>query len=169
VEIAGQDVINHAGAAALRIIADRTGLTSGLSRALARRGFVPVHDRGRVLADAAVLIADGARVLADFATLGDQGELFGPVASDPTLWRVLDEIGEPARRSIARARARTREQVWSLIERRHGRIPPSRVADTDLGKTIVIRMDASLVSAHSDKQLAAGTFKGTFGHHRLET
>jgi len=48
VEIAGQDVINHAGAAALRIIADRTGLTSGLSRALAPRGFVPVHDRGRV-------------------------------------------------------------------------------------------------------------------------
>jgi hypothetical protein len=48
--------------------------------------------------------------------------------------------------------------VWSLIEKRHGRIPPSRVADKDLGKTIVIRMDASLVIAHSDKQLAAGTF-----------
>ena len=59
VEIAGRDVINHAGAAALRLLADRTGLTGGLSRALARRGFVPVHDRGRVLADTAVLIADG--------------------------------------------------------------------------------------------------------------
>ncbi len=53
VEIAGQDVMP----AALRIIADRTGLTAGLSRALARRGFVPVHDRGRGLADTAVLIA----------------------------------------------------------------------------------------------------------------
>ncbi|MDQ3886670.1 MAG: IS1380 family transposase, partial [Actinomycetota bacterium] len=62
VEIAGHDVINHAGAATLRIITDRTGLTSGLSRALARRGFVAVGDRGRVLADAAVLIADGGRV-----------------------------------------------------------------------------------------------------------
>jgi hypothetical protein len=124
VEIAGHDVINHAGAAVLRIIADRTGLTSGLSRVLARPGFVPIHDRGRVLADAAVLIADGGRVLSDLATLRDQAELFGPVASDPTLWRALSEIGETQRRRIARARAKTREHVWSLIAQRHGRIPP---------------------------------------------
>ncbi|MBV9142928.1 MAG: transposase [Pseudonocardiales bacterium] len=157
VEIAGQDVINHAGTAALRIIADRTGLTGGLSRALARRGFVPVHDRGRVLADAAVLIADGGRVLSDLATLRDQSELFGPVASDPTLWRAPDEIGDTPRSKIARVRAKTREHVWSLIEKRHGRIPPSRVADQDLGKTIVIRIDGTLVTAHSEKELTAGT------------
>jgi hypothetical protein len=168
VEIAGQDVINHAGAAALRLVADRSGLTCGLSRALARRGFVPVHDRGRVLADTAVLIADGGRVLSDLATLRDQAALFGPVASDPTLWRALSEIGETQRRAIARVRAKTREHVWSLIAQRHGRIPASRVADTDLGKTIVIRMDASLVIAHSDKELAAGAYKGTWGHHPLE-
>jgi hypothetical protein len=111
VEIAGQDVVNHVGAAALLIIADRTGLTGGLSRALARRGFVPVHDRGRVLVDAAVLIADGGRVLSDVATLRDQGELFGSVASDSTLWRTVDEIGESQRRRIARARAKVREHV----------------------------------------------------------
>lgn len=57
--------------------------------------------------------------------------------------------------------------MWSLIATRHGRIPPSRVADRDLGKTIVVRMDASLVIAHSDKELAAGTYKGTWGHHPL--
>jgi Transposase DDE domain group 1 len=107
VEIAGRDVINHAGAAALRLLADRIGLTGGLSRALARRGFVPVHDRGRVLADTAVLIADGGRVMSDLATLRDQAELSGPVASDSTLWRTLDEIGEPQRRRITRERART--------------------------------------------------------------
>jgi hypothetical protein len=100
VEVAGHDVINHVGAAALRLIADRTGLTSGLSRALARRGFVPVHDRDRVLTDAAVLIADGGRALSDLATLRDQGELYGPVASDPTLWRTLNEIGDLKRRKI---------------------------------------------------------------------
>lgn len=138
VEIAGHDVINHAGAAALRLIADQMSLTGGLSRALARPGFVPGHDRGRVLADAAVLIADGGRVLSDLATLRNQAELFGPVASDPTLWRALSEIGQTQRRKIARARAKTREHAWSLITQRHGRIPPSRVADTDLGKTIVI-------------------------------
>ena len=167
VEVGGRGVINHAGAAALRLIADRTGLTGGLSRALARRGFTPVHDRGRVLADAAVLIANGGRVLSDLATLRDQSELYGPVASDPTLWRALDEIGRSQRRKIARARATTREHVWSLIVKRHGRIPPSRVAEGDLGTTIVIRMDASLVISHSDKELAAGTYKNTWGHHPL--
>lgn len=167
VEVAGHDVINHAGSAALRLLADRSGLTVGLSRALARPGFLPVHDRGRVLADTAVLIADGGRVLSDLATLRDQGELYGPVASDATLWRTLDEIGEPERARIARARAATREHVWSLIASRHGAIPPSRVADRDLGTTVVIRMDASIVVAHSDKQLAAGTFKGSWGHHPL--
>lgn len=28
-------------------------------------------------------------------------------------------------------------------------------------------MDASLLIAHSDKDLAAGTYKGTWGHHPL--
>lgn len=60
VEVGGRGVINDAGTAALRLIADRTGLTGGLSRALARRGFTPVHDRGRVFADTAVVIADAA-------------------------------------------------------------------------------------------------------------
>jgi hypothetical protein len=167
VEISGRDVVNHAGATALRLIADRTGLATGLSQALARCGFVPVHDRGRVLADTAVMIADGGRVMSDLATLRDQAELFGSVASDSTLWRTLDDIGDLQRRRIARTRATTRKHVWSLIEKRHGRIPPSRVADRDLGATIVIRMDASLVIAHSDKELAAGTYKGTWGHHPL--
>lgn len=95
-------------------------------------------------------------------TSGDQGELYGPIASDLTLWRALDEIGEPQRRRIAQARAKTREYVWSLISERHGRIPPSKVADRDLGKTIVVRMDASLMPAHSDKEWATGTYKGSW-------
>jgi hypothetical protein len=120
VEIAGRDVVNHAGAAVLRLIADRTGLTSGLSQAMTRREFTPVHDRGRVLADTADLIADGGRVMSDLATLRDQGALFGPIASDPTLWRTLDEVDDLARRKITRARAKTRAHVWSLIDKRYG-------------------------------------------------
>jgi len=158
VEVAGHGVVSHAGSAVVRMIADGTGLTAGLSTALHRRGFVAVHDRGRVLTDAAVMIADGGRVLSDLATLRDQGELFGPVASDSTLWRTLSEIGPAQRDRIARARARTRRHVWELIETRHGRIPPSRVGDRDLGATIVVRMDASILISHSDKEQAAGTF-----------
>jgi hypothetical protein len=167
VEVGGHGVVSHAGSAVLRLIADRTGLTATLSTALARRGFTPVHDRGRVLVDTAVCIADGGRVLSDLATLRDQGELYGSVASDPTLWRALEEIGADQRARIATGRARVRRHVWALIEARHGRIPPSRVADTDLGATIVIRLDATIQIAHSAKEQATGTFKGTYGHHPL--
>ena len=167
VEVAGRAVVAHTGSVALRALADRTGLTSALSSALFRRGFDPVHDRGRVLTDTAVMIADGGRVLSDLAVLRDQGELFGPVASDPTLWRTLHDIGDLQRDKLALARARTRRHVWDQVVARHGGIPASRVADRDLGKTVVIRLDATLVIAHSDKELAAGTFKGSWGHHPL--
>jgi hypothetical protein len=91
-------VVNHTGAAALRLVADRSGLTSELSRALSRPGFVPVHDRGRVLADTAVLVADGGRVLSDMATLRDQAELYGPVdssrpAGDGACWSPVTAPG----------------------------------------------------------------------------
>ena len=167
VEVGGHGVVSHAGSAVLRLLADRTGLTGALSRAVRRRGFTPVHDRGRVLVDAAVCIADGGRVLSDLAALRDQAELYGPVASDATLWRALEEIGDAQRARIATARARIRRRVWTLIAARHGRIPPSRVADVDLGKTVVIRLDATIQIAHSDKQGAQGTFKGSYGHHPL--
>jgi hypothetical protein len=167
VDVDGHGVVSHTGSAALRLIADNTGLTAGLSRGLVRRGFTPMHDRGRVLGDLAVCIADGGRVLSDLATLRDQPELYGPVASDPTAWRTLEAIGERERAHIAAARAKTRRRVWALIADRLGRIPPSKVADVDLGTTVVIRMDATIQIAHSDKQGAAGTFKGTYGHHPL--
>ena len=156
VEVGGHGVVSHAGSAVLRLLADRTGLTGALSKAVARRGFSPVHDRGRVLSDAAVCIADGGRVLSDLAVLRDQAELFGPVASDPTLWRALEEIGDAQRARIATARARTRRRVWTLVAARHGRIPPSRVADVDLGKTVVIRLDAN----HPDRALGQGRRSG---------
>ena len=167
VEVAGRGVVSHAGSVALRALADRTGLTAAVSAAVRVPDFAPVHDRGRVLTDTAVMIADGGRVLSDLAVLRDQGELFGPVASDPTLWRTLDGIDGLRRDRLAAARARVRRHVWAQVIARHGAIPASRVADRDLGRTVVIRLDATLVIAHSDKDQAAGTFKGTWGHHPL--
>src|SRR5260221_10984157 len=87
----GQGVVSHAGLALLRHLADKTGLAGGLSRALATPRIL-VHDRGRVLADLACAIADGARVISDFRGMADQQELFGLVASGPTVWRALQEI-----------------------------------------------------------------------------
>jgi hypothetical protein len=167
VRVEGRGVVSHAGSALVRVVADRVGLTGQLSSALTRRGFVPVHDRGRVVTDLAVMLGDGGRTIGDIAVLRDQGELFGPVASMPTAWRTLDEIDARALRKIGKARAKARARAWALIEQRHGAIPPARTCYGDLGEMVVIRLDASIVIAHSDKQNAAPTFKKTFGFHPL--
>lgn len=57
--------------------------------------------------------------------------------------------------------------MWNLIAERHGAIPSAKVAVADLGKTIVVRPDASIVIARSEKTLAAATFKRRWGHHSL--
>jgi len=159
VEVGGHGVVSHAGSAATRMLADRAGLTGALWEALARRGFVPLHDRGRVLTDLAVAIAGGATTIGEIDTLRHQGELFGPVASDTTAWRALAGCDGVALARISRARATIRRHVWALIQARAGGIPPARVAGRDLGEVTVIRPDATIVVAHSDKQQARGTFK----------
>ncbi|MGH3801981.1 MAG: transposase, partial [Pseudonocardiaceae bacterium] len=117
--------------------------------------------------DLAVAIADGATTISEIDRLRHQGELFGLVASDTTVWRALEEITPARLDKIAVARARVREHVWEQIEARHGAIPPAGVAGRDLGEVTVIRLDASIVVAHSDKQQAGPTFKKTFGFHPL--
>jgi len=54
----GSGVVAHAGTVGLRMLADGVGLATELSKAMKRHSFVPVHDRGRVLADEAVMLAD---------------------------------------------------------------------------------------------------------------
>ena len=165
VEVRGDDVVGHAGNVIPRMLADATGLTSGLSAALSRPEVL--HDRGVVLRDVAVSIAGGAQNLAGTAVLRDQGRVFGQVASIPTMWRSLNEIDDAALTRIMRARNTVRERVWQLVEAHHGRIPPSRTCYGDLGEVIVIRIDATLCDCHSDKECAAGNFKGGYGHHPL--
>ncbi len=163
----GVGVVAHAGSVAMRLLADRTGLTHELANAMTRRGFNPVHDRGRVLTDVAVMIADGGEAIADIDVLRHQSGVLGPVASPATVWRTLDEVTPGRAKKIATARARVRRHVWSQIISRHGSIPASRVAGTDLGETTVLDIDATIVVAHSDKELASPTFKRTFGFHPL--
>jgi hypothetical protein len=165
VEVRGDDVVGHAGNVIPRMLADATGLTSGLSEVLSRPEVF--HDRGAVMRDVAVSIAGGAQNLAGTAVLRDQNTLFGQVASHPTMWRSLNEIDDAALKQIMVARNKVRARVWQLIEARHGAIPPSRTCYGTLGELIVIRIDATLTQCHSDKQHAAGNFKGGFGHHPL--
>ena len=158
----GQGVVSHAGLALLRHLSDKTGLTGGLSQALASPRFL-IHDRGRVLADLACAVADGARVISDFRVMGDQRELFGPVASVPTAWRTLKEIavaGTRADRRITAAVSTARRQAWAQVAARHGTLPGVRLADRTLEGVTCIRLDATVTFAHSDKELAEANFKG---------
>lgn len=163
----GVGVVAHAGSVGLRLVGDRTGLSGELSKALARRSFVPVHDRGRVLLDVAVMIADGGEAIADIDVLRHQAPVLGRVASPATVWRTLDEISSGRVKKIATARARTRRHVWSLLAAQEGGFPASKVAGTDLGGTVVLDVDATIVISHSEKEHASPTFKRTFGFHPL--
>jgi hypothetical protein len=167
VQAGGHGVVSHAGPAAVRLLADRAGLTGGLSQALARRGFDPVHDRGPVITDLAVAIADGATAISDIDALRHQDELLGPVASGSAAWRALSECNDRALARISKARAKARSHVRDLVAARHGQIPPARAAGRDPGDVTVVRPDATIVIAHSDKQQARGTFKGTWGFRPL--
>ncbi|MBF4160056.1 IS1380 family transposase, partial [Nocardioides acrostichi] len=160
----GVGVVAHAGSVATRLLADRTGPTGNLSAAMARRNFNPGHDRGRVLGDVAVMLADGGEAIADIDVLRHQAGVLGPVASAPTVWRTLKQVSPARLKQIARARARTRRHVESLLP---DGVPTSRVAGTDLEDTITIDIDATIVVTHSEKENAAATFKRTFGYHPL--
>lgn len=165
VEVRGDDVVSHTGSVMTRMLADRVGLTNALSEALFRPDVL--HDRGRVMSDLAVAIADGATSMSDIAVLGNQARVFGPVASTSTLWRSLNEIDNKAMKTLTAARNHTRRRVWELVEARHGKIPPVRTCYGDLGDVIAIRIDATLVNSYSDKELASGNFKGGYGFHAL--
>jgi hypothetical protein len=100
------------------MLADRAGLTGALSAALARQNRWPVHDRGRVLVDLAVMIADGGEAICDIDVLRHQDGVFGAVASAAMCWRALDEI-EPAQlRRIGKARAKVRARSFPRPLRR---------------------------------------------------
>ena len=127
----GTGIVSHAGVALLRALADNTGLTAELSKALVS-GRLLVHDRGRVLAGLACAIADGGEVISDFRVMGDQAELFGLVASVPTAWRTLDEIAGGGERALGRVTAAVnaaRRRAWAGIAARHGALPGVRVAE----------------------------------------
>jgi hypothetical protein len=162
----GDSVISHAGAAALRLTADRTGLTTALSRLLQRDGFTPGHDRGRVLTDTAVMMADGGNTVRGIDVLRHQRDLFGVVASPATVSRTLAEVDQQTLDRIDAARAQVRARVWDLIVARHGRIPPARVPSGDLGETIVLRIDAHFIDVYSRKE-HAGRLRGRYGLHPM--
>ena len=144
---------SRAGTALLVGLADRVGLTGALSEAMGGlRKRCSRHDPGQTLRDLAVMVADGGDCLADLSALRDQPTLFGDVCSDATAWRALVALDGGRLAAVRTARAQARARVWELAG------PPRRV---------ILDLDATLVTAHSDKERAAGNYKHGFGFHPL--
>jgi Transposase DDE domain group 1 len=168
VTVDGTGVVSHAGTALVRELADRVGLTGEVSVAVdGIRRRAGGHDPGQVLVDLAVMLADGGEAIRDIASLADQPGLHGPVASPATAWRVLDAIDAGRLGRLRQARAAARERGWLARGEIVGEpLPPARAAGRDLDY-VVVDLDATLVEVHSDKEQAAGHFKGGFGYHPL--
>jgi hypothetical protein len=152
----GAGLVSHAGAALVAQVADKVGLTSALSSRLAgikqrRRG----HDPGRVIRDLAVMLVDGGECVSDLGAVREQAALFGAVASDSTAFRMVDRIAStPGLLDAVRAaHAKARVRFWEL----HG--APER---------LTLDVDATLITAHSEKEKAAGNYKGGYGFHPLQ-
>jgi hypothetical protein len=124
------------------------------------------HDPGRVAVDVAVMLADGGEAISDLAVLRDQPELFGPVASPATAWRVLDGIDADALGRIRAARAEAREIAWAQHTDTVGDFPQATAAGRQI-PGLVLDIDASIVICHSEKQDATPTWKKTFGYHPM--
>jgi hypothetical protein len=149
----GEGLVSHAGVALLAEFADRVGLTAALSSALAAtRERRSRHDPGRVVRDLALMLCDGGDCVQDLQALRGQQSLFGPVASETTAHRVLKSIDEGLLERLRAARAQARAAAWRAGAR------PER---------LVLDIDATLVTAHSEKEEAAGNWKGGFGFHPL--
>lgn len=157
-DTSGESLISSAGGSLLLATARATGVDEALSVALVPwRAPRAVHDPGKVILDLAVALALGGDCLADVAVLRAQPGLFGAVASDPTVSRLVAALAaEPnaALAAIRSARAAARAASWKA------RRPVT-------GTQVVVDLDATLVTAHSEKEHAAPTFKRGFGFHPL--
>jgi hypothetical protein len=165
VDSGGCRAVGQAGGVLLTTTVGLTGIDRLLSTALSRwRKPLAVHDPGKIITDLALSLALGGDCLADVAVLRCEPGVYGRVASDPTVSRLIDTLAADAPavlKVIDTARATARTRAWSLA----GEQAPDH--DTDAGSPLIVDVDATLVTAHSDKEHAAATFERGYGFHPL--
>nr|NLI49505.1 IS1380 family transposase [Propionibacterium sp.] len=158
-------VVGQAGGMLLTKTAVVTGLTHGLSAALGRwRKPFATHDPGKIVSDLAITLALGGDCLADVALVRSEPDVYGKVASDPTISRLISLLAADAPtalKAINDARAEARARAWLLA----GEQAPHHAASVE--QPLVVDVDATLVTAHSDKEHAKPTSKKGYGFHPL--
>jgi len=157
IEEAGDGVVAHVGLHALGAFADRLGLGDALSARVPLMGErLPVHDRGKVLVQAMLMLAGGGEACADIEALRAQERLFGAVPSDSTLYRAFRQIDPTVLAGLREAMAEVRARVWA------------RSSVTSTADRVVLDIDATLVEVHSEnKEGTAATYKRGFGFHPM--
>lgn len=165
IDTAKVTAVGQAGGVLLTETIRAAGLDQGLSEALSPwRKPSAVHDPGKIICDLALSLVLGGEALSDVDALRGEPSVFGRVASDPTVSRLITTLAgdvDKAVRAISTARQLARARVWSLA----GEHAPDH--DASIEAPLVIDLDASLITSHSDKQKAAPTFKRGFGFHPL--
>lgn len=161
----GSGVVSQAGAVALLRTAVKVDLDRALSQVLAPwRKPLSVHDPGKILLDLAVTVAVGGDCAADLALLRGEPGVFGYVASDPTVFRLITTLAADAPKAlaaIASARATARAAAWQAAGER---APDHQITAEH---PLTIDLDATLLGSHSEKEGAAPTYKKGFGFHPL--
>ncbi len=157
VEGGGDQVVAHVGLHALGAFGDRLRLGDSLSSRIPITGErPPLHDRGKVLVQAMLMLAGGGEACSDIEHLRAQQQLFGSVPSDSTLYRTLRAIDAETLAGLWEAVAEVRATVWRRSSATVGDGP------------VVVDIDSSLVEIHSENKEGTGpTYKGGFGFNPM--
>jgi len=165
VDAKGGSAVGQAGGVLLTSTVRAAGLDVALSGELARwRKPFATHDPAKVLLDLALTLALGGDTCSDLAVVRAEPAVFGPVASDPTASRTIARLAADVDKvlpAIDRARAAARARVWAAAG------PHAPDHDVDARQPLVVDVDATLVTSHSEKENARPTFKKGFGFHPL--
>ena len=113
--------------------------------------------RSTSLTQALLMLAGGGESCSDIEHLRAQRGLFGEVASDSTLYRVLRDIDSS-----------TLEGIWSAVAGVRAGVWQARDGDPVSSVPLVLDIDSTLVEVHTEtKQGAAPNYKGGFGFHPM--
>ena len=157
--------VGQAGGVMLTETITATGRGRELSAALGPwRKQLAVHDPAKVITVLAVTLALGGDCLADVALSRVEPGVYGLAVSDPTVSRTIVALAKDAPgvlKAISAARAVARKRAWTL----GGTDAPD--AGTDAKTPLIVDLDATLVTSHSDKDGAAPTSRRGDGFHPL--
>jgi len=157
----GQSLVSHAW---LNVLASFIDAFDVRDLCVDRLGqFVPAgarHRPGTILGSLAARLAGGGEHVSDLDILRSGPGVFGGVASNATISRFFERtVANPDLfdYGFSTMSRQLRSRVWAAAGDRN---PALHATALD---PLIIDLDATLVTSHSDKEQAVGTYKGGYG------